>query len=346
MSFTVEVLDPRTDPEPPDWEAFRLAEVLPVPWDYGLLGVESRTSPSPNLLTVVRDDGILVAAVSAMLCRPHGGERPGPVGGAARLGPRWLEVQNAWLSGYPAWAFAEHLDERAREEVLRVFERAICRYAGIGCLGVVYRVVPPELTGLVSGRGRVVREVVPTMVLRNDFGSYEDWLASLSRSRRFNLRGIAKKVAADPDIEVRVASGRTDVAGAELATLLRSHRSRHGKVKFDNRGVVTAEYLDLLVRREDVYTTTYHDGTGRLIAFTDLLDHPDTPLSQHWAARDFEDGRPKHLYFDFLTRAVRQMIDGNRKALSVGRGLSEVKSTLGFEARPLRAVIVPRPVAG
>jgi hypothetical protein len=339
MSFTVEVLDPRTDPEPPDWEAFRVAEVLPVPWDYGLLGVESRTSPSPNLLAVVRDDGILVAAVSAMLCRPHGGERPGPVGGVARLGPRWLEVQNAWLSGYPAWAFAEHLDERARKEVLRRFERAICRYVGLGCLGVVYRVVPAELTGL-------VREAVPTMVLRNDFGSYEDWLASLSKSRRSSLRGIAKKVAADPDIEVCTASGRTDLAGAELAELLRTHRARHGKVKFDSRGAVSAEYLDLLVRREDVYTTTYHDGAGRLIAFTDMLDHPVIPLSQHWAARDFEDGRPKHLYFDFISRTVRQMIEGNRKSLSVGRGLSEVKSTLGFEPRPLRAVIVPRPVAG
>jgi hypothetical protein len=346
MNLSVDVLDPRVDPEPADWAAFRVAEELPVPWDYSLIAVESRASKSPNLLTVVRENGALVAAVLTMLCRPGGPERPGPVGGVARLGPRWLEVQHPWLSGFPGWAFTERLDDLARKEILRVFERAICRFAGVGCLGVVYRVVSPDTTALVSGRGRVVRDAMPTMVLQNDFGGVEDWLSSLSRSRRSSVRGQVKKIAGDPDLEVHTAAARQDLDAAELVDLLRAHRARLGPVKFDSRGPVTAEYLDLLVRRRDVFTTTYRSGSGRLLAFTNLLDHPAVPLSQHWAARAFDDGRPKHLYFDVVVRLVRHMIEGNRKSLSVGRGLTELKSTLGFTPRPLRAVVVPRPVAG
>jgi hypothetical protein len=342
----VEVLDPRVDPEPADWAAFRTAEQLPVPWDYGLLGIESQGSPSPNLLTVVREGGELVGAVMTMVCRPSRGKRPGPVGGVAKLGPRWLEVQHPWLSGYPAWAFAERLDAVARKEVLRAFERAVCRYAGLGCLGVVYRVVTPETVPLVSGRGRKVVDAVPTMVLRNDFGSLDDWYASLTRSRRSSIRGQVKKVAADPGVVVRGDFARNDLDAEELAGLLLAHRARMGTVKFDSRGPVREEYLDALVRRPDVLTTTYHDDSGRLLAFTTLLDHPVIPLHQHWAARPVDEGRPKHLYFDVNVRLIRHMIEGNRKSLSLGRGLGEVKSSLGFAPQPLLAVVVPRPVAG
>lgn len=124
-------------------------------WDYSLLCTESRHSRSPYLLTVVTDGGAIVAAVLAMLCRPGSATGPGPVGGVARWGPRWLEVQHAWLSSYPAWLFAEDVDPAGQREILRRFERAVCRFAGPGCLGVVYRAVAPDATGLVSGRGRL-----------------------------------------------------------------------------------------------------------------------------------------------------------------------------------------------
>jgi hypothetical protein len=211
---------------------------------------------------------------------------------------------------------------------------------------VAYRVVTPETMPLVSGRGRKVVEAVPTMVLRNDFGSLDDWFSSLTRSRRSSVRGQVKKISADPGIVVRTATARDDLDGGELAGLLLAHRARMGTVKFDSRGPVTAEYLEALVRRPDVVTTTYHDESGRLLAFSNLLDHPVVPLYQHWAARTFDEGRPKHLYFDVIVRTVRYMIEGNRKSLSMGRGLGEVKSSLGFTPRPLRAVVVPRPVAG
>ncbi|MFC3453131.1 GNAT family N-acetyltransferase [Amycolatopsis speibonae] len=344
MSWEVRVLDPRTDAEPEGWAAFLAAQQAPVPWDYHLLRVESRFSRSPNALTVISDGGEIVAAVLAMLCAPVSPEGPGAVRGVARLGPRWVEVQHAWLSGYPPWLFADGVDAGDRREIMRRFERAVCRFTGPGCLGVVYRTVEPETLDMLSGRGRPVRDTKPTSVLENSFVDVEGWLASLRRSRRLSLRGQVKKVAADPGVVVRTEAARTDLDALELATLLRQHRERMGPVKFDRRGPVTAEYLAELVRRPDVITSTYHDADGRLLAFATVLDHPAAPMHQHWAAVAPEEGRPKHLYFEAVVRNVRYMIEGNRKSLSMGRGMTELKATLGFQPVLLLGVIVPRPV--
>ncbi|MEV7551789.1 GNAT family N-acetyltransferase [Amycolatopsis sp. NPDC089917] len=344
MTWEVRALDPRTDAEPGGWAAFLAAQQAPVAWDYHLLRVESRFSRSPNVLTVISDGGEIVAAVLATLCAPVSPDRPGAVRGAARLGPRWVEVQHAWLSGYPPWLFADEVDAAGRREIMRRFERAVCRFTGPGCVGVVYRTVEPESLGMLSGRGRPVRDTKPTSVLENRFVDVEGWLASLRRSRRLSLRGQVKKVAADAGLVVRSEAARTDLDALELATLLRQHRERMGPVKFDRRGAVTAEYFAELVRRPDVITSTYHDADGRLLAFGNVLDHPVAPLHQHWAAVSPEEGRPKHLYFDAVVRNVRYMIEGNRKSLSMGRGLTELKATLGFQPVPLLGVIVPRPV--
>ncbi|WP_410630434.1 GNAT family N-acetyltransferase [Amycolatopsis sp. cmx-4-83] len=344
MTWTVRVLDPRTDPEPAGWAAFLEAQQAPLTWDYGLLCTESRPSRSPYLLTVVSDGDELVAAVLAMVCHPGGSGEPGAVGGVARWTPRWLEVQHAWLSCYPAWLFAEALDAAARREILHRFERAACRRTGPGCLGVVYRAATPDTAGLVAGRGRLVRGIQPALVLENTFGDLDDWLASLSRNRRSSLRGQIRKIAADPGVVVREGTARDDLDPEELAAMLRAHRATKGPVKFDQRGPVTAEYLGELVRRPDVVTTTYHDAEGRLLAFTDLLDHPVMPLHQHWAALPPGGGRPKHLYFDVVVRGVRHMIENNRKFLSLGRGVTDLKASLGFSPSPMTGVVVPRPV--
>jgi len=346
MTLSVDVLDPRRDPEPPDWAGFRESEELPVPWDYGLLTLESESSRSPNLLALVRDGGRIVAAFGITVCGPGPDRGPRRVGGPARLTPRWAEVHHPWLSGYPGWSFTEALDAPARRDVVRAFERAVCRYIGIGCLGVMYRSVPPEDRGIVAGRGRIDREAVSTAVLDNTFETRDQWISSLTRSRRHSIRGQIRKIAADPTLTIRCETERDDLDGGELARMALAHRAKFGSVPFDFRSPVSAEYLHALVRRPDVVTMTYHDDTGRLLAFTNILDHPVLPLHQHWATVPVEEGGRKHLYFDVFARVVGHMIDGNRKAISAGRGLADVKASLGFTPRPLRVVISPRPVCG
>jgi uncharacterized protein len=348
VSTAIEVIDPRVDPEPDGWAAFCLAQHAHPNWDYSLLRVESLAAGSPNVLVTVRVDGVLVAAVVALLSGYRSGLRrkAGRVRGAATMAPRWIEVQHRWLSGFPPWAFAEHLDAGARRDILRGVERALCRFAGPGCVGVVYRVVRPDELGLVTGRGRVVRKVMGYAELDNSFTTLDDWYLSLGKKRRYSVRGRSRKIAADPDLTIEFGPARTELDGAELAALIDAHRDGYGRSALDARGWQSPSYLDALVHRPDVHTLTYRNETGRLIGLATLLDHPAYPSYQHWATVRQEDGGKPHLYFDSYPRLIQHMIDNGAKSLNAGRGLLETKAELGFTPRELYGVIVPRPVAG
>jgi len=344
----VDVIDPRTDPEPEGWARFCLTQHAQVTWDYGLMRLEGLRSGSPNLLVTARDGGELVAAFVVLLAGYRSGLRrtPGRVRGLGTVTPRWIEVQNRWLSGLPPWAFAEHLDLDARRAVVRAFERAACRFAGPGCLGVVYRAVHPDELPVVSGRGRVVRPAVGYAELDNAFTTFDDWAASVPADRRRKFRRQQRKIAEDPELTVEFTPGRTDLDGAELAALLNEHHGRYGRGSMDPRGYHSPDYVQALVRRPDVRTATYRTTDGRLIGFGTLLAHPAHPVGQHWASVPVEDGGKQHLYFDCYMRMIGHMIDNSAKSLSAGRGMLDVKTKLGFTTRPLSGVVVPRPVAG
>lgn len=332
VSTAVSVHDPRHDAEPAGWAEFRRAARLHAPWEYALLGVESRHAQHSAALAVARVDGRIVGAMLATVVR-------GP------LGVRLLEIHNPWLSGFPGWAFLDHVEHQTRARLVRRLERRLCRFAGPRCAGLLYRYLPADAVTLVSGLGRVVREATGTSVLENRFASVDDWITSLARSRRHSVRGQVRKIDRDPGVVVRLAAARDDLDGVVLAELVNRHRARLGRPKFDSRGPVSARYLHELVRRDDVYTLTYHDDQGRLLAFADLLDHAELPLYQHWAARSRQEGGRQHLYFDSYARLMEHVVAAQRKGLSAGRGRLDLKRSLGLETRPLWAAAVPRPVA-
>lgn len=329
----VAVFDPRRDPEPAEWAELRAAAGAHAPWAYDLLACESRHAPFPTLLAMCTVGGRPVAALAASLVR-------GP------LGVRLLEVHNPWLSGLPGWLFADDVDRPTRRHLLRRMERELCRATGPLCAGLLYRYLSAESLPLVSGFGRVVRESVGVAVLENTFSTVDDWVSSLARSRRHSVRGQRRKVERDPDLVVRFGPARDDLDGAELAALVNRHRARLGKPAFDNRGPVAGAYLHELVRRDDVLTLTYHDAQGRLLAFADLLDHPELPIYQHWAALHRDEGGRAHLYFDSYARLLAHVVESHRKGFSAGRGMLELKSSLGFASRRMWLAAVPRPVAG
>jgi uncharacterized protein len=318
----VEIIDPRTDPEPVGWVDFQRCQRLYPVWDFRLLGIESRAAANPTLLGLAREGNRILAAFAMMM----------------RLRPRWLEVHHSWLVGFPGWAVADDVDTATVREIVRAVERAACRAAGIGCLGVLYRYVPPSAA---AGRGRLERPANPVAVLENRFSTVDEWFGSLRGKRRSQLRGQVRQVAEAPDLDVRFEPARQDLDGDQLAGLLRRHRAKFARARLDPRAPLPGEYLHALVRRPDVLTLTYHAGT-RLLAFAVVLDHPEMPVYQHWAAVDRDDGGRPHLYFDSYVRVIRHVVDGRRAALSSGGGMLDLKAALGFTARPRQILIVPR----
>jgi len=332
MSEAVELLDPRVDPEPAGWADFLARERLWAPWDYGLMRLEACAAANPTVLVVAREHGEPVAACAMMMRRP-------------RFGPRFAEVWHPWLSGEPGFYFAGQVTPADRPDVLRSMERAARRFLGVGCVGLVYRNVPPKDLDVVDGRARVRRDAVGTTLLDNSFRCFDDYLATLKGKRRRELRRQRRLIDEDRDLEVRSGTARTDLDPVELAELLSAHRAKYRVFKFDVRTPVVASYLAELIARKDVFTVSYHDGAGRLVAYNNALDHPGRMCTQHWAVRPLETGGRKHLYFDATSRMVERMIDQSSASLSMGRGLNELKGELGFTEQPLYAVIVPRPVA-
>jgi len=197
--MNVELVDPRVDPEPAGWSNFQRCQRLYPVWDYGLMGIESRAASNPTLLALARLDGRIVAAFAVMVCR--------------RKGLRWLEVHHSWLVGFPGWVMADGVDPVAGKEIVRRFERVACRAAGIGCVGLVYRYVPPASREVVEGWGRVVRPAMSNTTLDNVYSTVDEWVSSLWNKRRWELRRQVRKVAAS-DLAVRFEAARADVDGS------------------------------------------------------------------------------------------------------------------------------------
>ncbi|MGX7826273.1 GNAT family N-acetyltransferase [Actinokineospora sp. 24-640] len=347
MTMAGRVHDPRTDEEPVGWAEFRAAAALHPVWDFDLMRVEAWSARAPVVLAVARDGARIAAAASVQLWRPPTrGFAAIPGARSVRLRPVLAQVVLPWLSGYPGYAFHPDLTAAGRREAVRGLERALARGPGV-LAGLVYRAVDPADLPTLSGPGRVARSIMPTMVLDNRWSTMDGWLACLNRSRRKAMRRVEETTRADPGLDVRESPGRDDVDGHEVAALINRHRAGFPPQFLELRTPVSGAYLDRFLRRPDVRCLTYRRrDDGRLIAVNTVVDHPRSPVLQHWAAlRDAEGGR-RDLYFDCYRRGVRHMIDAGRAEISAGRGMTELKATLGFTPRDIVSLLVPGPLAG
>ncbi|RSN30491.1 hypothetical protein DL990_21080 [Amycolatopsis sp. WAC 01416] len=352
----VEVLDPRTAAEPEGWRGFlRRARLRPV-WEYEVLRREAWMAKNPAVLAVLRRGEEIVGAFTVMVCRSWRAGDFAPLSvRRGRFRPRWAEAYLWQLSGYPAVALDERLDGVERREAVRRFERALCARLGPGLLGVIYRAMNPELLPALEGRGRMSREIDPAAVLANEYSTVDDWERALGDETRKTLRDLRE----DEDLRTEAASARQDLDCHELAVLLNAHRtrqderawaggqrSRFGGLHMDTRSPIAPSYLDALVRRPDVITRTYRDGSGRLLGFGTVFDADDGCALHQWAALPSARGGRKGLYVDFYARGVEHMITQGRPELTAGRAMLENKAAFGFGTRSLVSVAVPRPVLG
>ncbi|WP_197321944.1 hypothetical protein [Saccharomonospora sp. NB11] len=351
----VRIVDPRTDPEPTGWSRFRKTTAWQPMWDYEQLRLESWLSRNPTVLGVVSKAGSVLGACLAMVCTPWRGSEFGPPRRRG-LSPGWAEVYLPWFSGHSAAVFVERVDDAQRRELLRSFERALAAHVGIGLLGVVYRAMPVEVADAAAGPGRAVREIDPTTVLVNRWESVDDWLTSLRPPMRALVAEAAETAST---LDVMVGAGRTDLDAAELAGLLNRHRARQDAkawesgqrariagLHLDTRSPIPTAYLDAFVRKPNVVTRTYRDGTGRLVAFSLLLDDKRGVALPYYAALPVADGGRPRLYADVYAQCVRHLVEHQRPELTAGRTLLDLKTGFGFTTRTLTSIAVPRPVMG
>lgn len=328
---TVELFDPRVDPEPPEWSPYVRENGLAPQWSYDLVAAASAEGRSPSVLAMLRDGTKVSGVISAVVSgAPPGGRRQG----YPRAG-----IVDVRLPGSRNTAW--HLTEPGRED-FRVFERAAYKRFGPGIRGLVYRAVPGDQLGALGGRGRLVRPSTPSTRMELPWSSLDEWLATRSRSRRQDLRRITRKLRADPDLRIDFGFRRTDLDPAEVTRLVRRHQQRlAGRFGARWQGLAVS-YVARLLDRDDVGLVTYHDAGGRLLAFGMLLDNGDWPVIHWWAALAAEEGGRLNLYFDHYVRFLEWCIAQGRRGVDGGRGLAHVKGSLGFEPVPMNLLVAPR----
>jgi len=331
-STTIEFYDPRVDPEPPDWSRYLGEHRLSPQWSYDLVGVASREARSPSVLALLRADGHVTGVVAAVVSGPlPGRSRPGGYPRAGIVDVRLPGSRNT------AW----HLSGPGARQ-LRAFERAAYRRFGPGIRGVVYRAVPDDQLAALTGRGRRVRPSTPATRMALPWSSLDEWLATRTRSRRQDLRRITRKLRADPDLRIELGFRRTDLDPAEVTRLVRRHQIRLAGPFGARWQDLPVPYVAKLLDRDDVGLVTYHDGGGRLLALGTLLDNGEWPVLHWWAALAPEEGGRPHLYFDHYVRVLEWCIANGRRGIDGGRGLADVKASLGFEAVPMHLLVAPR----
>lgn len=332
----VELHDVRCDPEPPEYREFRRSERLTAAWSYDVLQALSHSSWAPVLIALLRAGPRVCGVVCAGYFGVRRNGRPRP-----RKEPLLLDVRVPGYSHCPGWHFASWVPVEQRRELLRAYEREAVRWLGAGCVGVAYRGVRARELALVARRGAVSQSADASGVMPMVWSSVDEWMGSLSKSRRTDLRRQGRIVALS-DVRVEFGPGRRDLDAGEVASLHHAHVERL-RARLDPRAPLPADYFATLFAHEDVFALSYRDPAGRLLAFGALLDHPVAPRIGTWAALRPEQGGRKHLYFDHYVRLIRHVIEaGGRRELSAAQANFEVKRSLGFHRSPMHRVAVPR----
>ncbi|WP_018684949.1 GNAT family N-acetyltransferase [Actinokineospora enzanensis] len=332
-----EILDPRTDPEPDYWPRLRATAGLRADWDWRVLAAQAWGARTIQLITVLFDGDAPVAVVNAAwLGAPVHRFSFNAAGSRPWLGA--VHVRGPGSGAVPGWWLADGVPLSVLTDA---YARAMRRELGAGCLALVLRQVTAEQAATVRSR-KLVRVTEPVWRLpTHRWADKEQWLMSLTRSRRSNLRGILRKVAENEDLEVRSHRATEEIDEVRVIEAMRWNDDKYAG-GIAPRIRVLNEYMRALMRQPDVYSYTYTErSTGQLIAFGMVFDHPTTPIVRSWTQRPAAEGGAKFLYFYHLAKQVEWAVGHGREWVELGKGKSAEKKSLGAEPSEQLAMAVP-----
>ncbi|WP_436499913.1 GNAT family N-acetyltransferase [Actinokineospora sp. HUAS TT18] len=333
--MTVEVLDPRFDPEPAYWKDLRQRAGLRADWAWDVLVTQAWCARTPQPIAVFHEDGP-VGVVAAAWVGPSTRRHRFVGDGKVRVG--MLDVRGPGSSGVPGWWFA---DGSGADRIVGDYARAMRRHLGPGLRGMLVRQVAEEERGAVAGRLRLLRKTEDIGMLDlTGCATTADWTRRLAKKRGQDQRRLAARFAEDPSIEERTVPG-SELDPVEVATLLRRNYDKHRDVPILPLPAFIS-YLTALLAQPDVVMTGYLDQpSNRLVGMSILLDHPRWPILKAWAALPPGEGGKSNLYFHNFTQVVAWATGAGKTGVILGKKNSAVKQTLGATALPQYALATP-----
>jgi GNAT acetyltransferase-like protein len=335
MGLTAVVVDPLTDPVPAAWDDFVVTERLLPLWGSQFLRTAAWCTQAPSSMVLVTEAGstepvALFQARHPGLLRPTRFVRPGRFPALSMADCRTPPVAVGAGMAFTAGAGAAE-----RSEAVRVFEAALRWRTGVGGLAIAYRELEPELLPMVAIGRRVRLRLGPRMVVRNRWSDPDGYVGTLARKWRSQLRKIHHTIRSDATIDVDVVDTIPPVDASWLAEQV---RRRHISRAIP-RPPLPAGYFARFAALPTSWFLTYRDATGRLIAYSAVLEHGQTMVLVWWGSLDEVDGGRANLYFDQYLRLIHHMIQSGRERLVLGKGMEHIKVRYGAHPEPLWGVV-------
>ncbi len=333
MSLVATVVNPLTEPVPPQWDRFVADQRLLPVWHPELVRTADWCTQNTSSMVLVSQssDACPVAVFHARHLGPTSPRRfarPHRVAPVSMTEVRSVPVLDSGV------AFATGTDQRDRAEAVRVFERALRTRVGPGGRFIAYRGLAPADLAVVPTTARMRMELSPRMVVHNQWSDRDSYLASLPKKWRSHLRKIRRTLDRAGTVRAGFEQRIEPDQAAWMSHLVRARHQPRGMV----RPPLPARYFEVLNELPDAHYVTYRDAAGRLIAFCSVYDTGVEIRPGVWGLRAEADGGQRNLYFDQYLRMVELMIERQRSQLILGPGMGEIKTRYGATPEPRWAV--------
>lgn len=189
------------------------------------------------------------------------------------------------------------------------------------------------------GRRLLGQETQPLGVVPLVHPGPEEWLQSLSKSRRQDLRRLRRRHAEDPALEVSQGRFAEVVKGEEVAPLLSSNFDRHNPRKHPlMNSPASPAWLDVTADDPNFQAVTYRDD-GELVGVGVVAMHGGTARWLSWGAHYLGKADKRGFYYDAVRRIVELSYAGDNQHLVLGKGMGELKASFGAKLYAQSAVV-------
>lgn len=334
MDLTVEFNDPKQPTPPPGWDEFvRDSGAHPV-WRWTVAHATADGRRGVYVAGLLRDGG---RAVGLVYFRLKGLGRRRPYVGVADVAcPGSSSIPGLVLGGALPAALNPRrpTDPGLLAAAVAAFETELRREYGHRVQAVSYRSVYADALPIIAGRLSLVGVGLPVTVFPNRFTTYDEYLATLSGSRRASQRRLFRLIEKDPDITVSFGPTPEDVDLAAFTALADATSRRHETRRWPPPPRLSHAQLRAMARVPGTLTVRYDGAGGELVGLGINFDHPEVPLAGPWGALDPHDGGPRGLWFDQHARILRWAIESGRAGVIGGKGLADLKAELGYVSVP------------